>query len=112
MEVLMKKKSGLNIFGLEVPVKVSNLQDTGLEAYFDFVLKEIIIDQNFEHNFATRLHEFGHAVWFRLGLNQSKIPLSIQEIIVEGLSVALDENWEELAKWRKNSKKKSVKKLE
>lgn len=42
----------------------------------------------------TILHEYGHAKWDRLSMNQTSIPHEIQEIIIENFCQLLNEHCE------------------
>lgn len=87
----------LNIFGRLIPVKkIKNLvrnEDVG--GYYDFVKKYIALDQALSPDDSTRIlvHEIGHAIFNRGGIMQAKLPLELEEIIVDQFATVLTENF-------------------
>jgi len=100
----MKLKK-FNIFGWSVPV-LCMVIDENLHGFFDSAKKEIVMHKNADEKFHTMMHEFGHAVWFRTGMNQTGIPISMQEIIVENFASAFVENFNEICYNKKTLEKK------
>ena len=85
----------LNIFGLQVKVQFKNISNSGFVGWYDDATQEIVISNGLKgfYKKQTFMHEFFHAVWFRSGINQSKIPHEVQEIIVEQFATAFCENY-------------------
>jgi hypothetical protein len=86
----MKK---LNVLGSKVSVKIKKIDDSlGYAALYDPSKKEIILDPRSSGLAHSFLHEFFHFAWDRYGLNQTDIPLNLQELICENFASALNEN--------------------
>lgn len=92
----------MNIFGWKIKVSVRRDEDhPNLAGWFDSAKKEILVQKESDFKFQTLLHECGHGLLIRLGFNQTSLHKDNHELIVEAFSVMLDENWDELCKWRK-----------
>lgn len=100
------KLNYFNIFGLKIEVSTANLENKELAGYYDPVKNEIVISDEYEGKFHTLIHELGHVVWNRLGINQTQVPLDIQEIVVEGFATAFIENFEQIKRANKILEKK------
>lgn len=96
----------LNIFGRKIKVRMANLDHLGLDGYYDPEKYEIVIGDNCDDLNSSIIHECLHAIWDRLGLNQTDIPLNVQELIVEGFANALVENEKEIESIKKALKKR------
>jgi len=92
----MAKKSKVNIFGRTITIKyIKNLsKESHLMGFYDSDSKTINIDASLkDQDLRTTLsHEIFHAMCDRLGLNQTSLPMDIQEILCEGFSWLLEEN--------------------
>lgn len=88
----------IRILGLTVPVKMrANLHDEHgrpIFGYYDPEKRIIVLnsDQTDESLRRTFYHEIGHAFLDRIGIRVS-LSQEIQEVIVEGLSNLLEENF-------------------
>jgi hypothetical protein len=96
-EVLMKFK----IFGKDVPVTVEDISHLGFDGLFNPKDWTIKIDTNCEMKFQTCMHELLHGLAFRIGIQQAKIPIEVEELIVENMATVLAENFDTLIKIRK-----------
>lgn len=94
----------LKIFGELFKLKRSETIEThGVYGYCDPNKLEIVIDQSLDGTLflETLIHEIGHAVFYRTGIRQTKMPLEVEEIICENISKALIENLDIKIKARK-----------
>lgn len=76
--------------------KVKNLvNNENVGGYFDFKKIYIALDANLSAEDSTRilLHEIGHAIFNRAGLLQTKMPIQLEEIIVDQFATVLSENF-------------------
>lgn len=96
----------LKIFGLEVPVTIEQIENPHLAAYYDLENHRIVISAEDKHKLASLCHEMIHSMFQRTGLNQTKMPIDVQEIICENISVMIVENWDDLVKFKKQFDKK------
>ena len=103
------KLKPLNIFGQEIKVEIEDLSANGFAGQYDFDNKKISIDTNCKEKLATYFHECLHGCWYRLGIHQTKIPHEVHEIVVEGFSRFLEENFEQILHARKQFLKESKK---
>lgn len=92
------KLNNLNIYGTKVEISLEVLENKELAGFYDPVKNHITISSEYDCRFHTLIHEIGHVIWNRLGLNQTQVPLDIQEIIVEGFATAFVENYDQLKK--------------
>ena len=106
MDVKNFKNFNLNILGLTVPVTFHETvhAPNGVEVAGLFILDHT--DNKFKiavnvsaHKTkseveATVLHEFGHAVLYRLGLLNTGLNHDLEEIIVDGIATCLTENFD------------------
>lgn len=78
-----------------IAVVYKPLEQLGYTGIFEPIEKRITIDENLdpEESMQTEIHEVLHACWFRLSLNQTQIPGSLQEVIVDTFATALTENY-------------------
>lgn len=90
------KLKPIKVFGRDIPVRIDNIDDINLAAYYDPVKLEIVINTTCEDKFSSYMHEIFHSVWHRIGLSQTSIPMDVQELIVESFSVMLSENFKEI----------------
>lgn len=72
-----------------------------LAAWCDVEKYEITIHKETQDKFQSLCHEMFHLAWNRVGKNQTSIPHDLQELIVENFATVVDENFDELVKWRK-----------
>lgn len=90
------------VFGVRVPVIKADLSDENLAGKYDPKTKTIFVEarQNTESFVHSVLHELGHAMLHRTGMNQS-LPGEIEELIVENFATLLIENyaWPDLEKF-------------
>ena len=100
----------LNVFGKKIHVVVKDLTDYQLDGYFDPNDYSIAIDPKADDPLQSLCHELFHSVWFRTGIIQTKIPMEVQEIIIENIATALVENIDDILKWNKAHKKNKSKK--
>ena len=89
------KPASVMVLGRKVPIKyeVGVTEKFGLVGYYDPAVRNIVIDaavSGDELNLCL-YHEIGHALFCRLGLNQTSISQDLQEIIVEGYSWLIKE---------------------
>lgn len=93
----MKKDESLFIFGRLVPMEIVKHFREDEEAWGHYCDREHIIrldsELEGEELMATILHEFGHALFKRLGWNQG-INAEMEEAIAECYAIALVENFE------------------
>jgi len=80
-----------NIFGRPVDYLLEPLY--GLEGAYCPVKGTITIDPKCQDKVQTILHEEFHAVWDRLGLNQTSVHADIQDIICESFATFITENY-------------------
>ena len=85
-----------NVFGLKIKLIFDRGlgNRTGWQGYYCDQKKHIAIDdslKDFQLN-QTIWHEFFHAVFYRVGLPQTKISNEVQEMIVENFATATVEN--------------------
>ena len=89
----MKLKTKYDVFG-----KVYKIKREDLGPHYHGVCSPdtstIVIDKNDKNAIlqSTFLHEIGHAIFHRVGLNQT-IPSEVEEIIVENISNWITENF-------------------
>lgn len=85
----------INVFGMILSIVYKPLDELGYSGMFEPVEKRITIDENLsaDESMQTEIHEVLHACWFRLSLNQTQIPHSLQEVIVDTFATALTENY-------------------
>jgi Zn-dependent peptidase ImmA (M78 family) len=87
----------LKVFGQNVPVKkIKNLlNEKGLYGYYSHDEKAIYLDAGLKGNeyYSTLAHELFHSVFFRIGMEQLKISADAHEIMVDGFSKCLVENF-------------------
>lgn len=105
----MAKLKDLKIFGKTVKVKMDDLSQYNLAGQYSYETDEITIDNKCPDKFQCLGHEMVHAVWHRLGMNQTTISLDIQEMLAEGIATALYENFGELKHAEKYFAKKITK---
>lgn len=86
------------IFGSEVRViKKDGIVhgNTLCSGLYDMEQKVIYIDKTLskKDSMAALIHEMGHAMFDRCGLNQTDIGLNLQEIIVENMALMMVESF-------------------
>lgn len=84
------------VFGKNIPIKKQKgLIEQNCAAFYCYDTDSITIDSSLkgEQLTATLLHEMGHALFRRAGLEQSKIPTCLEEIIVEQFATVVIENF-------------------
>jgi Zn-dependent peptidase ImmA (M78 family) len=95
----------LNIFGQEVLVifKQDFSKQTGWAGLYCHDTKTITVDKELkgEELAQTLLHEFFHAVFFRVGLMQAKVSKDAHEMIVENFATSFIENYKSFKKYLK-----------
>lgn len=92
----------MNVFGWKIKISVRRDNERPhLAGWFDPVSKEVLIQKDSDDKFATLVHELGHSLLLRLGFGQTSMHRDHHELIVEGFSSMIVENWDELVKWRK-----------
>lgn len=87
----------LKVFGEEIRVlKEKGLLEKGMRAYYIPDKKMISIDATLvgKDYFSSLVHELVHVVWRRTGLDQTQIPMQVEEIICENVAIAMIENFE------------------
>ena len=93
---IFPKKFNLDIFGKKTKVEVVKdfAKNEGLLGLFIPDQDKIIIaqDQIKEEAAKTLVHEIWHSIEFRTGLRQV-IPKEVSELIAEGISIAICENF-------------------
>jgi Zn-dependent peptidase ImmA (M78 family) len=92
-----------NVFGLKVKLVIEHglTNKTNYVGYFCQQKNKIAIDDSLK-GFdlkQTVWHEFFHAVFFRCGFYQAKIPIETQELLVENFATAVVENGDLLKKY-------------
>lgn len=100
MDVKPKRK---NIFGAEVTyLAADTIAERNVVGYFDPTTSQIVFDKSLtgQEKIHTILHEEFHAVLYRLGIYSSRLPEGVEEIICEGLSRWIAENYRLTAKKR------------
>lgn len=99
----MKLPKFLNIFGLKVKLKVDSKMPLNIAGEYSPQKETITLnpvhdsDKELLH---TLLHECGHAMFFRVSINQA-ISFEVHEFIVNNYSTMLLENFEIKPKLRK-----------
>ncbi len=81
------------IYGVPYRVYFKDLSKEHLDGYCDIENKEIYIHKDLpdKEKALVLLHEEGHALWDRLGLNRLSISGDVQELIVEAYAVYIHE---------------------
>lgn len=86
----------VNVFGRKVPVLLENgLFEQGYAGCYDDETYEITLDARLkgEKYMEILLHEIGHAIFGRGGLDHAMIPPQIQEVIVQQYAAVLLDNF-------------------
>lgn len=85
----------INVFGMIIAVIYKPLEHLGYTGIFEPIENRITIDENLsgDESIQTEIHEVLHACWFRLSLDQARIPAALQEVIVDTFATALVENY-------------------
>jgi len=95
----------LDIFGQEVQVifEKNFSKQTGWAGLYCNEAKTITIDKDIkgEELAQVLLHEFFHAVFFRVGLMQAKVSTDAHELIVENFATSFIENYKSFKKYLK-----------
>lgn len=104
-------KKSINIFGSISNIKITDLEEHQLEGYFDPMTKDIYINKHSEEKFLVYLHEVIHAVFHRLGINQTSMPRDVQEMIAESMANFIDERFLDIYEARKNFKKDNSRRI-
>lgn len=101
----MKIKKSYNVFGqpIKMNLKKGPLTDEygrQLAGFFDPQKNTILVDNSLPEDqlIKTIIHELGHALLFRLGLPQTSLPHDLHELIVEGYSNFIYEEFVEKKK--------------
>ncbi len=84
----------VSVFGKKIKVKYALCED-GFAGFYVPDEHVIVLDprSDKEARLHTLLHEMGHALFHRAGLMQSKLPLELEEVIVEQFATMLLENF-------------------
>jgi Zn-dependent peptidase ImmA (M78 family) len=96
-----------NVFGMKINVKLSDLRRENIAGFFSPTHNEIQICKSLKKTDKeqTLMHEFLHAVFYRMGIIQSKMPIELEEIIVENFATAITENFSVRPKYSEKPKK-------
>jgi Zn-dependent peptidase ImmA (M78 family) len=88
----MKK---VNVLGRVVPIYRLDLGESPFHAYYDLDNKTITMDSSLKGELFMHvlLHEIGHAIFCRGGLQQTQISHDLQELIVEQFATVIAENF-------------------
>lgn len=89
----MRRVKSKKIMGKTAKISHVHLDDADglfIPSTFEIKIDKDLVGDDYVH---TRLHEEFHAVWERLGLGNTEIPPEIQEIIVDGMSKYVTENY-------------------
>lgn len=95
----------VNVFGVKVPVKRTELQSKGLVGLCKETHIEVDKQLQGEEATACLLHECFHYVFKRIGLCQTNLDHNLEELIVENLSVFMVENFDIKQKVKRVKKK-------
>lgn len=90
----MKKPKHVNVFGLKVRIKHVDMSDTRNLGVYDYEKKEIRIEQSLTGNafWNVYFHECVHAMFDRLGYNQTTMTSNEQELFCEHIATLMSEN--------------------
>lgn len=90
----MKWPKFFDVFGQKTAVKFIEMPDK-YAAQYDIVLKEIAVNKNHTEDDVMHsiLHELGHALFFRVSINQS-VSYEVHEFIVNNYATMLRENFD------------------
>lgn len=90
----MKLPKSIKVFGETYKIKVIKEKDPVNLGLCDFQKKIILVHdrQSSKEIMHTLIHEVGHAVFNRIGLNQS-ISHDLEEVIVDSIATAISENF-------------------
>lgn len=83
-----------DVFGQKTPLKFVEM-DNRFAAQYDITTKEISVNKNHQDDDVMHsvLHELGHALFFRVSINQS-VSYEVHEFIVNNYATMLRENFD------------------
>lgn len=87
--------SSFSVFGRTVPVRYEELASNESGEY-DTDTKEIKISSSLtgDELTITEVHELFHATWDRIGLDQARLAIEIEEVIVQNFATVVVENYQ------------------
>lgn len=91
----MRKPFFINVFGMRIKVVYDHIRSIRTAGLWLTEKKVILIDSGLSKDYQDQVlvHEIGHAVFSRVGIEQAKIHKDVEDIIVDNIATAITENF-------------------